>query len=1531
MMAPRRRTIVLATATVLLAIGALCVGGIATLTQTDRGRALIMDALVPTLSAAMPGKLYVGKVGGTLFTDVTIDSLDIRAPDGTPFISTGRIRVTYDPRDLLDRRIILKSLEVQRPTLTLVDYGNDDWNWKRAMRRGGPKLPQRPGSFGQYVAIDTAAIHEGTLVVRMPWAPSDSLKGAKRDSAITFNTARLDGEVRYEVARLAGMKRDTNRLVRVYRFVRGDLALGRSRLADPDSGGQRIALRKFDVVWVYPPLWFRNLSGTIRKLTDSLWIDNAKFNLANSSVRGDAKVVWGGGKPVRYDVRLRGDTVAMADMAWIDPSLPQTGGGSTLLTIKNNPKDLNVMEYSLRDMDARSMRSRMRGRVTFGVGGPVLRITDVAMDLQPANTSLLRQFNGKPFPYDWQGDLSGRVVARGGPVNRWFMDRADLTYTDAHVPGAVSRASITGQLDIYEPAEAILQDVTLTIDQLDLRTPRFVNPLFPDVNGFVRGSMHLDSLWYMARFSQAEFEHIDGIGQPSHFTGSGRYAVLREGVRFDVEMQAAPLSYTTLSRSYPSLPLRGSAVGTIRAAGIADDFSVTTTLAGEGGEIAFTGRVDALEPEFAATGNYRVRGLNMKTLFGDPSFPTTALSMVGDLALSGADPASLHGPLRATVDQFSRVADVRLFGGTAHVVFDSGHVRIDTLAVESSALRMTARGGLGLLASRRDSLAFTMFVDSLGGLRPWLQSTDPGKPGFVVADDTLSGTLEMRGRLIGSIDTLDAVGLGVETRADASGVVVAGTRSRRATVTLDVHDVMRKFTGALQFTLDSARLAGIDVAAAAGRSTLRDGLAETFGIELRTPAQSRVALHGGVTRQGETSTITLDTLSIRVDSGFARPRGFSLLTPAVLRTSRGAVGTLDSLVLVHTDTGRIAIGGSLADSGVIGGRVEFDRVPLADIGRLLRTDRLSGGTATAQMTIAGTRERPRIDGTVTLRDALSARVRFGELTATAHYDSLRLSMEAALNVDGKPALKANASLPLDFALFRGRAREINEPLAGRLVSNRTDLSLLESLFPDVSRARGRLSTNVQLTGTWEKPQLRGQVLMDSGALSLDNLGIRLEQARADIGLAGDTIYVRRFGASSGTPQDSLGVSGMISYSDPTNPVFDLKLTANNFLAIDKARTASLTLTTTSPLTLFGPSASPKIRGAVRIDRGRVYIRALAQRRGLDLNENFDVIDTARLGMDALLPDGPNALMKNVVLEDVRVNIGDDVWLRSPEANIKLGGSLRVTRAAGRDGGNARLTLADSLTVERGTYQLNLGIARPGFEVERGVVRFFGDPDLEPALDITALHIVREMRANSNRQDVRIRVAIGGTLDRPTLSLRSADNPPLPESDMLSYLVTGEPAYELLGTPYAEQGATLALRLAGSYLSSRLAGGRFDVVQVEPTALAPGDAANLRESGLGILASTRVGLGGQIARNTYFTFSTGLCGLAPQTAGGADALSLFAQGLGAKIERRFDAGLSLSVGLEPGSSAQACGRLGISRTFQQTPPQIGIDFFRSWTF
>lgn len=1527
-MGPRRRAIVLGSAAVLLLLMAAIVGGIVALTQTDRGRALILRAVLPAARAAIPGRLYVGAVHGTLFTELTIDSLDIRTADGRPFVSSGPIRLTYDPRDLLNGRIVVKSLDAVRPQITLIDYGNDDWNWKRALRRGPSRPSSGSGQLGRFIVIDTTTLHEATFVARLPWTLSDTLTGAKRDSALTYNLTRLDGEIRAE----------DDRLVRVYRFVRGNLALGRTRLADPDSAGQRFPVRRLDVVWIYPPFWFQGLQGDFRKLGDTMFVDSARFALPGSRAHGGAKIVWGSGLPVRYDVRLQLDTVSMSDLAWINATVPHVGGGRAFLRMRNDPANLNIIDYVITNMDARSLKSRLRGNMTWGVGGPVTRLTDVDLSLEPAHTDLLTWFNGEPFPYDWKGAVTGRVTGRGGYLTDWRLDEARVAFADAHVPGAVSQARAAGRLNIYAPAEAVLKGVDVDIEQIDFRTPRFVNPFFMELNGFARGRMRLDSLWYDARFSNADLELVDGPGQPSRFTGSGRYTLVTEGVRFDVDLEAVPLSYTTLSRSYPDMPLRGSAVGRILARGMAEQFDVQATLAGEGGELVFTGVADAFGTTMGATGDWRVRGANLQTLFGSSSLPATTLNMSGTVDLKADVDAqdefitsSIRGPLRATVDQFSRVADARLFGGTAAVLFDSGHVRVDTMAVESSALRTVVRGGLGLDRGRRDSLRFTLFVDSLGGLRPWVSPGDSSRRALLLPTDTLRGSAEMTGTLFGSIDTLDARGLDLDLRTDLRDIVVASSRSLRAAFDLRVSDVLRGANGTLKASADSAYVGGIDIASAMASSTLGGGLAERFDLAVRTPSESRIAIGGGVTRRGDSTRVRFDTVTVRVDSGRMAPRGFRLTGPATLLMLADGRGQLDSLVLQHTDTGRLVVRGELADSGVVHGRFAADRVPLGDVGRLLRRSGLARGSASADLAVSGTREAPRMDGTVRLEDAVAGRVRFGELFARAHYDSLRLALDGALRVNGQSALQLSASLPLDLALAARSTRRLEQSLSGRIVSDRTDLTLLESLFPDVTRARGTLETDVQLTGSWDRPRLRGQLRLDSAALSLENLGIRLDRAQADIGLTGDSILIRRFGASSGAPSDSVGLSGVVDIAEIARPSFNLRLAANNFLAVDKARTATLTLTTTTPITLTGTSRSPLLRGAVRVDRGRVYISQLAQRRALDVSDNLDLIDTTRFGVNALLPSAPGMLMRNLQLDDVRIGIGDDVWLRSPEANLKLGGQLRVTRATSREAAGARLALSDSLTVQRGTYQLNLGIARPSFEVERGVVRFFGDPDLEPTLDIAALHTVREIRANSNRQDVRIRVNIGGTLERPSLTLTSADNPPLPESDMLSYLVTGEPAYTVLGSTYAEQGATLALRLAGSFLSSRLAGGRFDVVQVEPTALNPGDAANLRQNGLGILASTRVGVGGQVARNTYLTFSTGLCGLAPQDGASGDALSLFAQGLGVKVERRFEGGLSLQMGLEPGSSAQTCGRLGISRTFQQTPPQIGIDFFRFWTF
>ena len=84
----------------------------------------------------------------------------------------------------------------------------------------------------------------------------------------------------------------------------------------------------------------------------------------------------------------------------------------------------------------------------------------------------------------------------------------------------------------------------------------------------------------------------------------------------------------------------------------------------------------------------------------------------------------------------------------------------------------------------------------------------------------------------------------------------------------------------------------------------------------------------------------------------------------------------------------------------------------------------------------------------------------------------------------------------------------------------------------------------------------------------------------------------------------------------------------------------------------------------------------------------------RAGQDAIryLP-GPS----------LQVESGNDVWLRSAEANIKLGGQVALRK----DAANQRFD--GSIEVERGTYRLALGRGQRTFEVESRTLRFYNDP------------------------------------------------------------------------------------------------------------------------------------------------------------------------------------------------------------------------------
>ena len=346
-----------------------------------------------------------------------------------------------------------------------------------------------------------------------------------------------------------------------------------------------------------------------------------------------------------------------------------------------------------------------------------------------------------------------------------------------------------------------------------------------------------------------------------------------------------------------------------------------------------------------------------------------------------------------------------------------------------------------------------------------------------------------------------------------------------------------------------------------------------------------------------------------------------------------------------------------------------------------------------------------------------------------------------------------------------------------------------------------------------------------------------------------------------------------------------------------------------------------------IERGTLFLPELAQKQVVNLNdpEFFDVVDTSLVGNRRLYPRlAPEleAAIRKLQIPSLQVRIGDDVWLRSEEANIKLGGAVNIERR-----GQEQLQ-SGTLDVERGTYRLNLGLVQRTFQVDSGTVTFYGDPNIPASLNIYASYTVRQ--ANQLGQDVIIIAHIGGTLLEPRLALTSNERIPLSDTEILSYLVFGQPSFAVdVQTANALRPVAAALLpTLGGVLEKALADqiGFFDYVQVQTGSVNDQSAPTSADTYRDVLSGSRIGLGKQIGERTFVSANAGLCGLA--TGAGQQATS-FASTIGLTVEHRLNYGFSLQASREPSSQALLCNRA--SSDIINRPYQLGFDLFREWSF
>jgi translocation and assembly module TamB len=512
--------------------------------------------------------------------------------------------------------------------------------------------------------------------------------------------------------------------------------------------------------------------------------------------------------------------------------------------------------------------------------------------------------------------------------------------------------------------------------------------------------------------------------------------------------------------------------------------------------------------------------------------------------------------------------------------------------------------------------------------------------------------------------------------------------------------------------------------------------------------------------------------------------------PATVLASRDRA-TLDNFCLV-IGAGRMCAKGRWQRGGAWQGTVSGYEIPLASVlppsgaeaeiaGRIEGRVHAFGVAGQAWQGEAGARI---IDAAIIYRppgaEPETLNLGTGGLAATARPERIEFSFGIQAFTD--TFLYASARLQRD-----GRNDIMNLPLTGDMRARAADANILPLVFPEIDRAAGLLTANATIGGTLALPEFNGRIELANGEFASYRVNLALRELGVVADLANTGLSFRGM-ARAGDGQ--LEADGQLTWRGGVSKG-DLRVRGENLLIAD--------------LPEYRVVASPDLRFRVdgkRMDvAGEVKIPS-ARIQPAQLTGAVRASDDARYVGEH--PAERAGLF--VVHSEVRVDMGEDVRVDAFGLQGRIVGGVGTTTQTGETPIGR-----GELSVEEGRYEAY----GQKLEINRGRLLFDGSPLDDPGLDIEARRLIETTEVGLN---------VRGTLQEPRLTFFS--DPSMPQSQIMSYLLTGKSVDSVTGTEtasFSKARDSLALQ-GGGFLASQL-GRRIGIeeVGVESTINSAGEA------------------------------------------------------------------------------------------------------------
>lgn len=1436
-----RRRVLHAILVLVLGTVPLVLGVVAALIWTDPGRDLLARNASRMLDGVFRGDLEIGELGGSFLFGLNLQDVILRDTAGVTFVRVPRIEVGYQVPNLLSGRFILSGVVLERPFIQLIKHRDGRMNYAEILRLGEGTGGGRPPLFD----IRGLRIHNGTVRIATPWDPPDSARTPEARAAVLAAQREVPGRV---------IEESPEGLRKVIVLDSLTARLSELRLSTPARDPIRAEIDSLATLVSDPAVDLRDFAGQVTVIGDTARILARHGALPHTTFHGSGDVAFPGGA-LLLDLSFDAPRVDLRDVRGFVPTLPAFTG-STHFEAKSASATRTA--YILEDMHLGAGPTEVNGSATAVVdqrAGFTLQAFDV--DVRAADLDLLRPYIDT-IPLD--GTVTG-AISGGGPPSS-FPIRFDIAFTDSVVPDhPVSLLDGHGRFAYGGPQGVVFSDFVLESSSIAMTTIREVVPA-AQLEGRLELAGTINGPWQDVVY-EGTIRHQDGERPVSVAEGRVHFNTLGSALGLDTDLRLDPLSFDGIRAGLPALTARGDVTGTVQTSGTLEHLDVVADLEGDLGVVQARGTLTLLPPRFGADSfQATFTRLDLATLTGRG--PHTRLQ--GRLLATGMVDTlrAPEGQLRLSLGP-SGIREAEIDSAFALVEVRDSLITVDTLHLAWANGSAAGAGTLGWAAPRSGQMAFNVTAATLSPFDS-LVTAMTGMVPDTVAPQRLEGIGVGSVQVEGALDSI--VVSGSMTLNDLAYRQIA---SREVDATFEWRNTDRR-----------------NVAATVVSPLVQYGDQEFHDVDVRiaghpdsldwrgsvSPGSLAHLSGGGTWFQPDSASfvLSLDSLTAALPE-----HTWQLVHPTRIARSAGSM-IIDSLELRPSVGGaQIRINGEIPRSQPGQLAITGYGIDLKDIYGILQRDTADvTGSLGVELDIGGTARAPTITGTMTLGDA-----RFGDFQApfvqgVMNYENQQLDANLLLWRTGVQVLTIEARLPLDLAFTSVRNRQVDGPLSVRAVADSVDLALMEAFTPTVRRVQGLLKADVEVSGTWDAPQLDGFLEIQDGAATLPNLGVRYGYMTARAHFAGDSIVIERLRTTSG-PGD-LKLAGSIRLNRLTDPTLNLTLEANHFRAIDDR--TFLSLVVTGNATIRGPLYGAVLDGSGVANSGELHFADLLNKQVVDLTDPLarDLVDTTLIRREKLGAAFQNVFLDSLRIRNFQLEVGDEFWLRSSDANIQLEGSIAVSKEADR------YSVDGTLNAIRGTYSLKIGFVTRDFQVERGQVRYFGTPDLNAELDIQATHVVQ-----TQSEDVPIIANITGTLQRPQLHLTSTIRPEPTETELVSYLMFGRPNPELAGGGGGQEQAFVNAAVA--FLSSALSS-EFQRTLVSDFGI-PIDYVEIRTgySSIGLSGGlTQATFGWQLGRKTFLTVSAGVCG--------SEISSLGSQSLGAGLEYRLSRVWRARASIEP---------------------------------